>query len=597
MTAITVAPVVVPAGSSWSGRWRRGVAAAALVGGLVAAATATPSPATSSDAPARRGAPLAAVDPGIPTTGVVEVVVQGRVGAAPTSLAASIAAAGGEVLDPLPIVDGFEVRIDAARVRDLARRADVAAVTLDRQVSFETITYDEAGSASAFVGASRAGAAWAAGNLGQGVGVAVIDTGISEMPDFAGRLVHGPDLSGEGRIVDTYGHGTVMGGIIAGSGADSAGRTGGAYTGIAPRAHLVSVKVAGANGAADVTTLLQAMHWVAAYREQFGIRVLNLSWGTPSTQSPSVDPLNHAVQRLWREGIVVVVAAGNDGPQDRTVMKPGDDPVALTVGAFDDGGTARLTDDSGVQWSSAGPSVHGVAKPDLVASGRRLVAARSLGSTVERENPKALVAPSYIRGSGSSQAAAVASGAAALLLQARPELTPDQVKSLLTRTADPINGLGTNRQGAGRLDVAEALVADPGPAQWQQATASGLGSIDASRGGRRVQTDCGQDGTVEVIQGEIDVRCEAWDGSAWTGSAWTGSAWTGSAWTGSAWTGSAWTGSAWTGSAWTGSAWTTGEYEGDELFLSAFFGMHPKPGVRLPGELFTAVPSGPVRRV
>jgi len=584
VTAITM-PTSARAGTTWRARPAHLLAAALAVAGLGATTTATVRPA---EAPRAVVPAAAAVDPGIPARGVVEVVVQGTAGIEADALAARIRNAGGEVLTALPIVSGFEVRIDAEQVDALAGQAGVQAITLDREVRFETVTYDESGSASAFVGASRAHAAWKAGNLGQGVGVAVLDTGTSEMPDFAGRLVHGPDLSGEGTLVDTYGHGTVMAGIVGGSGAASASRPGGAYTGVAPKSQLVAVKVAGANGAADVSTLLQAMHWVAAYQQQFNIRVLNLSWGTPSTQSPSVDPLNYAVQRLWQQGIVVVVAAGNSGPNAGTVVKPGDDPLAITVGAFNDAGTASLADDETISWSSTGPTAQGLAKPDLIASGRRLVAQRSYGSTVAKENPKALVDTAYIRGSGSSQAAAVTSGAAALLLAARPELTPDQVKALLTRTADPLAGVPTSRQGAGRLDLGEALTADPGPARWQQPTATGLGSIDAARGGQYVQADCGQDGTIEQISGEIDVRCEPWNGSSWTGSSWTGSSWTGSSWTGSSWTGSSWTGSSWTGSSWTGSSWTgsswtTGTYD-EELFLTAFWGFNPPAGVVLPGE-------------
>jgi len=584
--------------------------------------------------------PAAVVDPGIPTGAApVEVVVQARPGVSTAELEALVAQVGGRVETALPIVDGAEVRLPGSAVPTLAEDDRIVAVTLDRDVEFETVTYDEAGTASAFVGAAGALQAWDAGSLGEGVGVAVIDTGISEMNDFAGRLVHGPDLSGEGTLVDSYGHGTVMAGIIGGSGADSADRAGGAYTGVAPGAHLVAVKVAGANGAADVTTLLQAMHWVAAYQDQFDIRVLNLSWGTPSTQDPAVDPLNHAVERLWDQGIVVVVAAGNLGPQAGTVTKPGDDPKVITVGAYNDKGTVSGGDDATVSWTSQGPTAAGIAKPDLVAPGRRLVAARSYGSTIAAENPKALIAPSYIRGSGSSQAAAVTSGAVALLLDQRPELTPDQVKGVLTATANPLSGATAGQQGAGRLDLAEALTAPAGPASWQTASSTGLGSIEASRGGMHVSTDCGEDGTTDAIEGEIDLRCEEWNGSAWTGSAWTGSAWTGSAWTGSAWTGSAWTGSAWTGSAWTGSAWTGGTWTGsawtgsawtgsawtgsawtgsawtgsawtgsawtgsawtgsawtsaayeadDDLFLTAWWGMYPPVDVHVPGE-----PPGP----
>jgi hypothetical protein len=147
-------------------------------------------------------------------------------------------------------------------------------------------------------------------------------------------------------------------------------------------------------------------------------------------------------------------------------------------------------------------------------------------------------------------------------------------------SASPLPGNPAG-SGAGRVHLGAAVRADPGPAVQQTPRASGLGLLEQSRGGMHVTTDCGHDGSVDVIEGEVDARCEPWSGSAWTGSAWTGSAWTGSAWTGSAWTGSAWTGSAWTGSAWTGSAWTTAEY-GE--FLTAFWGARPSRWDRVRGE-------------
>jgi serine protease AprX len=433
-----------------------------------------------------------------------------------------------------------------------------------------------------------------------------------------------------------------MAGIVGGNGADSATRSGGAFTGVAPASTVVSVKVAGRNGVVDVSTVLQAMHWISAYRTQFNIRVMNLSWGSDSRQDPSLDPLNYAVQRLWQEGIVVVVASGNSGPQAGTVMKPADDPLVLTVGAYDDKQNLDPADDSMPSWSSRGPTAAGLTKPDVVAPGRFITAVRSFGSHVETSYPKALVSPSYIRGSGTSEATAVVSGLAALLLADQPGLTPDQVKSVLTRSGAPLPNIGVTTQGQGRVRYATArslAATNPGPAAWQTPTATGLGSIEASRGGVNVETDCQPDGVIDVIQGEIDVRCEAWvpqqwtgsawtgsawtgsawtgsawtgsrwtgsawteaswDGSRWTGGAWTGSAWTGSAWTGSAWTGSRWTGSAWTGSAWTGSRWTgtdwtTAEYDSftsfgyeevESGFLTAFWGPRPGVGQRLPGEV------------
>jgi serine protease AprX len=538
----------------------------------LAAAAVTLALAGTAGSPAQAGttwerSAVAAVDSGLAhAEGAVHVIVTATAGGV-SAAARAVTASHGTVREPLPIVNGVAATIPASQLGTLSHQPGLRAITLDRVGHFSSYSFDDTQTASNFVASTGAGEAWKQGYTGQGVGVAVLDTGVSPMPDLSGRVVYGPDLSGEGTLVDTYGHGTVMGSIIGGNGTDSATRSGGAYTGVAPKATIVAVKTAGANGAVDVSTVLQAMTWVSAYANQFNIRVMNLSWGTPSTQDPSVDPLDYAVERLWKQGIVVVVAAGNNGPNAGTITKPGDDPTVLTVGAYDDKQNSDLSDDSVASWSSRGPTAQGVTKPDVVAPGRYIIAQRSFGSTIEQTYPKALYPPSYIRGSGTSEATAVTSGLAALLVQAHPTWTPDQVKAALKNTASPISGYSANNQGSGRVNMVAALAADPGAAVQQSPSSSGLGSIEGARGGQHVQTTC--NGATTVIQGEIDVRCEPWDGSAWTGSAWTGSAWTGSAWTGSAWTGSAWT-----GSAWTGSAWTSATYDDDE-FLTAFWGNRP----------------------
>jgi serine protease AprX len=548
--------------------FRKTALLAAATTSLALAGTATSSPAQAGTTWER--SLTAAVDSGLAhAKGAVHVIVTATAGGV-SAAARAVTASHGTVREPLPIVNGVAATVPASDLVMLSRQPGLRAVTLDRVGHFNSYSFDDTQTASNFVASTGAGAAWNQGYTGEGVGVAVIDTGVSPMNDLTGRVVYGPDLSGEGTYIDTYGHGTVMGGIIAGNGADSATRSNGAYTGVAPKATLVAVKTAGSNGAVDVSTVLQAMTWVSAYASQFNIRVLNLSWGTTSTQDPSVDPLDYAVERLWKQGIVVVVAAGNNGPNAGTITKPGDDPTVLTVGAYDDKQNSDLSDDSVAPWSSRGPTAQGLTKPDIVSPGRYIIATRSFGSSIEQQNPKALYPPSYIRGSGTSEATAVTSGLAALLLQAHPTWTPDQVKTALKSTAKPIPNYTANNQGSGRVNLAAALTANPGAAVQQSPSSTGLGSIDASRGGVHLQALCS--GAVTVIQGEMDVRCEPWNGSAWTGSAWTGSAWTGSAWTGSAWTGSAWTGSAWTGSAWTGSAWTGAAWTGGSWQGSAWTG-------------------------
>ncbi len=486
-------------------------------------------------------APAAVIDPALALDATdVPVVVQARAGRT-ARVAAVATGAGARVGTPLPLIDGFAATVSGPAVAALAASPDVVGVTLDRAGAFQSVdARTRPTTGSPYTEVTTASTAWERGLRGAGVTVAVLDTGISPMPDLADGTIHGPDLSGEGSPIDTYGHGTVMAGIIGGDGRDSAGRR----AGIAPDARLVAVKVAGRNGAVDVSTVLQGLAWVAAAREQLGIRVLNLSYGTPSTQHPSIDPLNFAVQQLWKAGIVVVVAAGNAGPGPGTITKPGDDPVVLTVGAYDDGGDSVPGNDTVPAWSSRGPTAQGVAKPDLVAPGRTLIATRSHGSTVEQENEGSLVAPSYVKGSGTSEATAVTSGLVALLLQAHPTWTPDQVKRALTSTARPLHG-PPGATGRGRPHLLSAIDADPGPARQQRLTARGLGSLEASRGGAHVTSDCG------VIVGEQDVRCQPRTAASWTGGAWTGGAWTG--------------------------------YKGSDT-LTAFWGDRPGPGRRVAGE-------------
>jgi serine protease AprX len=610
--------------------------AAAVLPALALALTATTTSVAFGSSAASTGAtPVAStsghLDPGLPTRGTsgARVVVSARDGR--TAQAEQAARTlGARVGAALPIVNGFAATVPADHLTDLAADPSVLAVTADRSAPLTGNTFGAGGvkTASQFVHTTGAEQAWAQGDFGQGVGVAVIDTGVSDVDDLAGRVVHGPDLSGEGTSIDSYGHGTVMAGLIGGDGTDSPDRKRGGYTGVAPQANLIAVKVAGRNAAVDVSTMLQAMHWVTAYQSQFNIRVLNLSWGVPSTQNPSVDPLNYAVERLWQLGIVVVAAAGNGGPKPGTIVKPGDDPLVVTVGALDDQGNSDTSDNKVPRWSSRGPTAAGLTKPDVVAPGRKVIATRSFGSWIEQNFPDALIGSSYIRGSGTSEATAIVSGLAALLIEQRPGLTPDQVKYLLKSTAAPVLGATPNDEGAGEVQLGAALTADASNAPSQLSVATGLGSIEASRGGVHVATTCA--GVLTPLIGEVDSHCEPWTGTTWTGTTWTGTSWTGNSWpaqswnpaawtgttwtggdwtgaswagdvpwTGTTWTGTTWTGTTWTGTTWTGTTWTGGIFAGTTWtgfgvllptsppsteFDTAFWGDGPAYGHNLPGE-------------
>jgi serine protease AprX len=355
-----------------------------------------------------------------------------------------VAAVGGRPLADLPIVGGLLARVPAAGAARLARWPGVRAVTdADRTLQVRELPLGSGSAPPAPPNPPNGDAA------GRGVGVGVLDTGIAASGDLAGRVVASADLSGEWSFTDSYGHGTFMAGLIAGSG------QGGGPAGVAPGADLVDLKVAGADGATTLGQVLAALQLADASRDRFNLRVLNLSLGAPA-DDPATAPLTEAVERLWADGITVVAAAGNDGGG---VDAPGLDPYVLTVGALDPAQPGGGPPGGAVPaWSSRGPDFAGRAKPDLVAPGVGLVGLRAPGSTVDLANPAARVGDRYFRGSGTSMSSAQVAGAAALVVAAHPDWKPDRVKAALTGTASP---LGQPGSGAGALELDAALGASP----------------------------------------------------------------------------------------------------------------------------------------
>ena len=501
-------------------------------------------------------------------------IVVARAGQA-LQAASAVRAAGGIVGRSLPNVGGFAASLPAAAHQRLAGEPAIAGLTPDTAVRFADQTFSTGTTTSNYAKSTGATQSWATGNFGSGVTVAVIDTGVAPVNDLAGRVVAGPDFSGEGdSTVDSYGHGTVIAGVIAGDGSDSASQADGGYAGMAPGAKVLSVKVAGRNGATDVSTVLAAMQWVGSHRLQYNIKVVELAWGTQSQQLPSVDPLNFAVERLWRSGIVVVAAAGNNGPTFGTVTKPGDDPLVITAGAYNDGQSELLSDDLVTLWSARGATSAGFDKPDLVAPGRYIVAPKSPGSTIDLDNPDAGVGTAYIRGSGTSQASAVVSGAVALLLSNRPLLRPDQVKYALTTATEPINSPVSVAEGQGRLWLPPTFGMWLRSAPVQQFAGTGMGSLEASRAGRHVDTVCAGDTNPTTIVGEVDGLCQPWDPAAWTAGAWTPDSWTSNSWSSNSWSSNSWSSNSWSS------------------FLTAFWGLRTPWWHQLPGEAATAQPAG-----
>ena len=408
---------------------------------------------------------------------------------------------------------------------------------------------------------------------GHGVGIAVLDTGVAPVEGLLtpGKLVDGPDLSFESqaagtRYLDGYGHGTHMAAIAAGR--DSAVKPGHEadakhFVGMAPDARIISVKVGTADGGADVSQVIAGIDWVVANKASHNIRVLNLSYGTDSVQSPVTDPLAHAVENAWRAGIVVVAAAGNDGetPGEQRLTMPAVDPWVIAAGSSDHRGTSSPKDDVVGAWTNEGTAQR---RPDVVTPGKSVVSLRVPGSYADRGHPEGLVdgdtSARFFRGTGTSQSTAVVSGAAALLLQRNPELTPDQVKGLLRASARPL-AAGSAAQGAGQLDVERAVkLLEKGPvASFRQrfSTSTGLGSLDMSRGGSYVVDPVSGD----ALRGEQDIFGQRWDPATWAPASaqrrsWRGGEWNGSVWAGSSWTSSQWPAANWSRRSWRGADWS-----------------------------------------
>ena len=425
----------------------------------------------------------------------VNVIVQYRVPPSQKHFA-KVAARGGTLHRNLPLINAAAFAVQGRSLAALAKDSNVAYVSLDRTVrATATVTdlYDQA---------VLAPYGWSKNFSGSGVGIAVIDSGITGGRDFTlssgtgSRIVYNQNfVSGQNTAADLYGHGTHVAGILAGNGMNSRGTSfRKTFMGIADGASLINLRVLDQNGSGNDSAVIAAIQRAISLKSKYNIRVINLSLGRPVYESYKLDPLCQVVEAAWKAGIVVVVAAGNEGRNDSvhtdgygTIAAPGNDPYVITVGAMKPMGTSTRADDLIASYSSKGPTLlDHVVKPDLVAPGNLMVSVlASSTATLVKASPKNVVAlssysnnakgpTSYFTLSGTSMAAPVVSGAVALLLQKNGGLTPDQVKARLMKSAyktfprystasDPTTGKHYTSQydiftvGAGYLDIQAAL--------------------------------------------------------------------------------------------------------------------------------------------
>jgi serine protease AprX len=394
--------------------------------------------------------------------------------------------AGATVRWKLPTISAVTMTVPVSMLATLEKEPNVVYITPDRPLSMTTAPEEFATAVEADVAASQFALD------GTGVGVAVIDSGIADHPDLhdasgASRVVYSQSFVASDKTTpDKFGHGTHVAGLIGGSGASSGTANGYAatYAGMAPNVNLINLRVLDQNGSGTDSQVIAAIQQAIALQSTYNIRVLSMSLGRPAFESYTLDPVDQAVEAAWQAGIVVVVAAGNNGryrPTNgfATIGVPANDPAVITVGATRTLGTATRVDDTIASYSSKGPTaIDHIVKPDLVAPGNRLVSLRVAGSTMDANYPQYEVVPTsgtskYFVLSGTSMATPVVSGAVALMLQQNPALTPDQVKARLMKTAwkgfgqfsSSADGNGNvyNNEydlftyGAGYLDVDAAL--------------------------------------------------------------------------------------------------------------------------------------------
>jgi serine protease AprX len=449
--------------------------------------------------------------------GTVRVIVQTAGGAAVEQSARLVSRLGGRPGRRLSALRAVSAEVPESVLAALAADRQVRKVSLDREV---WPTMDRTG---ATIGAPAVREALRVD--GTGVGVAIVDSGVTRWHDDLGfgpyawfldwtgtgqRVTHFADfVGGYPDSYDDYGHGTHVAGVIAGNGESS----GGARAGVAPGASLIALKVLDRNGRGYISDVIAAIDYAVAYRDYFNIRVLNLSVAAGVSESYDTDPLTLAAKRAVEAGIVVVTAAGNFGEDTRRqaqyggVTSPGNAPWVLTVGASSHMGTASRADDTMAGFSSRGPGrFDNAAKPDIVAPGVGLVSLSEPQSTLYRTRPQSRVwgllqggqAP-YLSLSGTSMAAPVVAGTVALMLQANPTLTPNAVKAILQYTAETRSGYDHLTQGAGFLNTRGAVELASAMAGWTPEP------IDSSAWNKHILW-----GSHRIGGGALDAGANAW---------------------------------------------------------------------------------------
>ena len=432
----------------------------------------------------------------------VEVIIQLARGVDASRGRALVRSLGGQSGLDLHIINGLSARLTASAAGRLAASPLVHAVSLNAAIKESSlVNFNPRQMDTVFdqsVGATRL---WNF-STGKGVGVAVIDTGITgDAADFrtsqtnlASRVTASVVVDRNARTAaDRYGHGTDVAGLIAGNGGylDSTDRHRGQYAGSAPDSNLISIKISDDDAQATTLDAIYGLQFAVDHKTEYKIRVVNMSFRSTSPESYRTDPLDAAAEQAWFDGIVVVAAAGNVGTApDAVSYAPANDPYVITVGAVDDQGTSSTRDDVETDWSSQGVTQDGLTKPDVLAPGAHIVSTLAPGSAFASLCQTCVIGDRYFQASGTSMAAPIVAGVAADLIAAHPRWTPDMVKGAIVNTAVPLS------DGGREVDAVRAYHAR----------------------GRRLVSDqhLAANSLIDPRTGSIDYRRAGWTAGSWS---------------------------------------------------------------------------------
>jgi serine protease AprX len=445
-------------------------------------------------------------------------------------------------------LNGVSAALTGAQIADLAKQKGILAITRDRKL----VASGQYSSDGDWSQATKVDGFWGGMQL-SGLSmpaIAIVDSGVqSSRIDFNGRVVKQvritnllPNSLGDGR-----GHGTLVAGIAAGS----ASR----YAGAAPTAPIVSLDVMDDNGMALTSDVIAAADWILQNKAAYNIRVANFSLQSSTPATFAYDPLDAAVEKLWFNGVVVVAAAGNygDNGQPTTVAyAPGNDPFVITVGASDMNGTPyTAADDFVAPWSAFGYTLDGFAKPDIGAPGRYIVGPVPSTSTMAKEHPERVTSSGYMWMSGTSFAAPMVSGSAALVLAYHPNWTPDQVKGALMLTAQP-TAAGT-ALGVGELNAKAAtlVLTPPNPNlalnQFVRSDGSGGLAFDSASWANTAQADASWNSA-------------SWNSASWANASWANASWNSASWAAASWNSASWAAASWNSASWAAASWAAASW-------------------------------------